>query len=172
MPGVLRTGMGSPVRSASLMLDEPDVTIPSTGINSPGLTTITISTSTDSAGILTSWSPCQICAARGARSASADNDVRARRRAKASSASPPESMSTMKAPARYSFKRRAPVITSIAIKSTLNSLCMICFKVSQSSGMPPITTITRSVQLASSARPTSHSTRLNSKSTNEASGIG
>ncbi len=36
MPGVLRTGMGSPVRSASLILDEPVMTIPSTGINSPG----------------------------------------------------------------------------------------------------------------------------------------
>ncbi len=172
MPGVLRTEMGSPVRSASLMLDEPEVTIPSTGINSPGLTTIIISTSTDSAGILRSWSPCQICAVRGARSASADNDVRARRRAKASSASPPESMSTMKAPARYSFKRREPVIASMAIKSTLNSQWIICLKVSHSSGMPPINTITMSVQLANSARPTSHSTRLTSNSANEPNGMG
>ncbi len=81
MPTDLRTGTGSPVRSASLTLEEPEATTPSTGISSPGLTTISMLTSTCSAGMLTSSSPRQMCALRGARSASADREERARRRA-------------------------------------------------------------------------------------------
>src|ERR1700694_4021614 len=76
IPGALRTGTGSPVRSASLMLAEPEVTTPSTGTSSPGLTTTSMPTSTWSAGMLTRSSPCQICATRGARSASAEREAR------------------------------------------------------------------------------------------------
>ncbi len=52
-PGNLSTGMLSPVRAASLTLDTPSATVPSTGMASPGLTRNRSPTSTSLTGTVT-----------------------------------------------------------------------------------------------------------------------
>jgi hypothetical protein len=56
-PGCLATGIGSPVSIASLTLDSPSMTTPSTGSVSPGRTNTLSPTSTNSTATSTSWPP-------------------------------------------------------------------------------------------------------------------
>ncbi len=69
-PGILSTGMDSPVRADSSTAEPPSTTSPSTGIVWPGRTTMRSPTATSSTGMVNSSAPLRTMAVLGARSIS------------------------------------------------------------------------------------------------------
>ncbi len=112
------TGFDSPVRADSSNTAEPPMTTPSTGTISPGLTMRKSPGLTSSIGAVVTVSPSSLFTVRGVRPIRADSSFRALDSAYSSSTWPPESMSAITAPARYSPRTRDPAIAISAITST------------------------------------------------------
>ena len=120
-PGVFEIMYGSPVRYDSSITPWPSTTVPSTGQTSCGKTSTTSPTATSASGTSAIVESCLRWASDGIRLASASSTDDALRTAYASSASPPESISTTSVPARYSSRSTDVTIEMPASRSEPNS---------------------------------------------------
>src|SRR6266542_885327 len=110
-------------------------------------------TCTSSTGTSSIMSPRARCAMRGARASSASNDCDARPIAYASSASPPDCMRTMTAPAKYWPSKNAVMIASMATMSAAKRPRSIPRSVWKTSGLPPRIRVARKMVSERTSNP-------------------
>ncbi len=129
------TAIFSVVRSVVL---RPSTTTPSTGHASCVKTTTVSPGSMASSGPSAIVSPVFLCATVGIRRASAERAEDARPTAYASMAWPPDRISTMRVPARYSPSSTAVTIEMPASRSELKSPAISLRASPYTSGTPPM----------------------------------
>ena len=154
-----RTGRGSPVSAASSSTARGLSSVQSTGTISPARIRRASPATTCAAGTSATVSPLRRWATAGARAASAASSLRARRKARSSSNSPPESISATTRPASSSPSSSAPTIARSAMTSAPSWPCRIRRPTDSASG--PITAIKATLHTTSAAcgSPASLSTR-------------
>ncbi len=143
-PGCLSTGIGSPVTALSSMLVEPETTVPSTGIASPGSTRTIWLSLASSASISCVVPSASTTRARRGASSMRRSMPRCARATVSSSKSPPSCMMSATSPAaKYSPMQTEAISASDTSRSafTSNSVTM-AMRASMTMGAPHSTIAT------------------------------